>query len=61
LRRRAAAQGLVAQQRFSLFRRAQRAVERRSYDIRRQLLYLEKQRTKSIQSLGLDPYLDLPG
>ena len=46
---------------FSLFRRAQRIIERRSYGRRKQLLYFEKQRTRSAFTLGLDPYLDLPG
>lgn len=46
---------------FSLFRRAQRIVERRSYGRRKQLLYFEKQRTRSALNLGIDPYLDLPG
>jgi preprotein translocase subunit SecA len=44
-----------------LFRRAQRLVERRNYARRRELLYYEKRRNESAASLGLDPYLDIPG
>jgi len=61
LRRRVAADGTVAARCFAVFRRAQRVVERRSYALRRQLLYYEKQRSRSAATLGLDPYLDVPG
>ncbi len=44
-----------------LFRRAQRAVERRKFRRRKQLLAYEKQRNLSARPLGLDPHLDLPG
>ena len=59
--RRGTGEAEVSGRYFSLFRRAQRIVERRSYGRRKQLLYFEKQRTRSAFTLGLDPYLDLPG
>ena len=43
-----------------LFRRAQRAVERRKFCDRKQLLAYEKQRNQAAAPLGLDPHLDLP-
>jgi preprotein translocase subunit SecA len=43
-----------------LFQRAQRAVERRKFRERKQLLAYERQRTKNALPLGLDPHLDLP-
>lgn len=61
LRRRFAAESTISANYLSLFRAAQRAVERRSYRNRKQLLYFEKQRNTSAAELGLDPYLDLPG
>jgi preprotein translocase subunit SecA len=61
LSRRQATDGLVSQNYFTMFRRAQRIVERRAYRQRKELLYFEKQRNRSAQTLGLDPYLDLPG
>ncbi len=44
-----------------LFRRAQRKVEKRHFRDRRALMYFEKQRTKVLRGMGLDPYLDTPG
>lgn len=44
-----------------LFHRAQRRVERRRFQQRKQLLAYERQRNQSAQPLGLDPHLDLPG
>jgi preprotein translocase subunit SecA len=60
-RRRRADGDVAAERFFGLFLRAQRAVERRTYLRRRQLLYFEKQRKESAVALGLDPYLDVPG
>ncbi len=45
----------------SLFRRAQRKVERRHYRQRRSLMYYEKERKKMQRQMGQDPYLDTPG
>ncbi len=45
----------------SLFRRAQRKVERRHFRGRKTLMYFEKQRTKMHREMGQDPYLDAPG
>jgi preprotein translocase subunit SecA len=42
-----------------VFRRAQRAVERRLFDVRRSLLYREHQRHRIYREMGLDPYVDL--
>jgi preprotein translocase subunit SecA len=42
-----------------VFRRAQRAVERRLFQVRRTLLYHEHQRHKIYREMGLDPYVDL--
>ena len=56
-----AADGLLSANRFALFLRAQRIVERRRFEVRRQLLYFEKQRQQTAVNLGLDPHLDLPG
>lgn len=48
--------------RFSrLFRRAQRLIERRHYQSRKQLLYREKLRREIQQEMGQDPYLDVAG
>ena len=44
----------------TLFRRAQRNVERKSYRNRRVMLYYEKERKKMQRSMGQDPYLDAP-
>jgi preprotein translocase subunit SecA len=44
-----------------LFRRAQRKIERQKFQQRRVLLYHEKERRKSQQHMGQDPYLDSPG
>ena len=44
----------------TLFRRAQRKVERKSYRNRRVMLYYEKERKKMQRSMGQDPYLDAP-
>jgi preprotein translocase subunit SecA len=44
-----------------LFRKAQRRVERRRFQQRKQLLAYERQRNKAALPLGLDPHLDLPG
>ncbi len=45
----------------SLFRRAQRKIERRHFSDRKTLLYYEKERKKMQQQMGQDPYLDTPG
>jgi len=45
----------------SLFRRAQRRVERRHFRDRKVLLYHEKERQKTQRQMGQDPYLDTPG
>jgi len=45
----------------SLFRRAQRKIERRHFRGRRQLMYFEKERKKMQRQMGQDPYLDTPG
>ncbi len=45
----------------SLFRRAQRRVERRHFRDRKILLYHEKERQKTQRQMGQDPYLDTPG
>jgi preprotein translocase subunit SecA len=45
----------------SLFFRAQRKVERRSFRQRKQLLYFEKERKKMQRQMGQDPCLDTPG
>ena len=50
----------VALARESLFRRAQRRVERKSYRNRKVMLYYEKERKKMQRSMGQDPYLDAP-
>lgn len=44
-----------------LFRRAQRAVERKKFRERKRLLDVEKRRNEAARPLGLDPHLDLPG
>lgn len=44
---------------LSVFRRAQRSVERRLFQVRRSLLYHEHQRHKIYREMGLDPYVDL--
>ena len=44
----------------SLFHRAQRLVERKSYRNRKVMLYYEKERKKVQRSMGQDPYLDAP-
>jgi len=61
MRRRQADDAVLGDGAITWFQRAQRAVERRAFRVRRQLLYFEKQRNKSAVTLGLDPYLDLPG
>jgi preprotein translocase subunit SecA len=45
----------------SLFRKAQRRVERRHFRDRKVLLYHEKERQKVQRQMGQDPYLDTPG
>jgi len=45
----------------SLFRRAQRTVEKRHFRDRKILLYHEKERQKVQRQMGQDPYLDTPG
>ncbi len=45
----------------SLFKRAQRHVERRHFRDRKILLYHEKERQKTQRQMGQDPYLDTPG
>ncbi len=45
----------------SLFRKAQRCVERRHFRDRKILLYHEKERQKVQRQMGQDPYLDTPG
>jgi preprotein translocase subunit SecA len=45
----------------SLFRKAQRKVERRHFRQRRALMYFEKERKKMQRQMGQDPYLDTPG
>ena len=45
----------------SLFRKAQRRVERRHFRDRKIMLYHEKERQKVQQQMGQDPYLDTPG
>src|SRR5262249_10823876 len=44
-----------------LFRKAQRATERRHFRDRKVLMYQEKQRKKIQLQMGQDPYLDTPG
>lgn len=44
-----------------LFRRAQRAVERRHYRQRKVLMYHERERHKAHRQMGQDPFLDAPG
>lgn len=44
----------------SLFKKAQKKVERRHFRDRRALMYFEKQRKKMQQAMGQDPYLDTP-
>jgi preprotein translocase subunit SecA len=53
-------QGYSGEPRSSLFRRAQRKVERRHLRDRMILLHHEKQRKKMQRELGQDPYLDTP-
>jgi len=45
----------------SLFKKAQRRVERRHFRDRKVLLYHEKERQKTQRQMGQDPYLDTPG
>jgi preprotein translocase subunit SecA len=45
----------------SLFRKAQRKVERRHFQQRKSLMYFEKERKKTQRQMGQDPYLDTPG
>ena len=45
----------------TLFRRAQKKVERRHFRDRKALMYFEKQRKKMQAQMGQDPYLDTPG
>jgi preprotein translocase subunit SecA len=45
----------------SMFRKAQRRVERRHFRDRKVLLYHEKERQKVQRQMGQDPYLDTPG
>ena len=50
----------VSEQHESLFRRAQRRIERRHYRQRRALMYAEHERRKMQTQMGQDPYLDSP-
>ena len=45
----------------AVFRKAQRAIERRHFRDRRILMYHEKERKKLQVQMGQDPYLDTPG
>ena len=45
----------------TLFKKAQRRVERRHFRDRKVLLYHEKERQKTQRQMGQDPYLDTPG
>ena len=45
----------------TLFRKAQRRVERRHFRDRKVLLYHEKERQKVQRQMGQDPYLDTAG
>jgi preprotein translocase subunit SecA len=45
----------------TLFRRAQRGMERRHFRDRKVLMYQEKERKKIQTQMGQDPYLDTPG
>lgn len=45
----------------SMFRKAQRKVERRHFRGRKVMLYHEKERQKVQRQMGQDPYLDTPG
>ncbi|MBI2825165.1 MAG: preprotein translocase subunit SecA [Planctomycetia bacterium] len=44
-----------------LFRRAQGRIERKHFRDRRVLMYYEKERKKTHEQMGQDPYLDAPG
>jgi preprotein translocase subunit SecA len=52
--------GRNASAKISLFLRAQRKVEKKSYRNRKVMLYYEKERKKVQRSMGQDPYLDAP-
>jgi len=56
--KRMGAQGSVRNSMASLFRRAQRKVERKHFRDRMALMYHEKERTKIQREMGQDPYLD---
>ncbi len=45
---------------FSLFVKAQRKIERKSFRNRKTMLYYEKERKKIQRAMGQDPYLDTP-
>ncbi len=45
----------------TIFRRAQKKVERKHFRDRKALMYFEKQRKKMQAQMGQDPYLDTPG
>lgn len=45
---------------LSLFRKAQRKVEKKSFRNRKTMLYYEKERKKVQRAMGQDPYLDTP-
>jgi len=45
----------------SLFRKAQKKVERKHFRDRKVLMYYEKERKKLQRQMGQDPYLDTPG
>lgn len=51
-------QGRFSNALASLFRRAQRKVERKHFRDRMALMYHEKERTRIQREMGLDPYLD---
>ena len=45
----------------TIFRKAQKSVERRHFRDRKALMYFEKERKKMQRQMGQDPYLDTPG
>jgi preprotein translocase subunit SecA len=56
----AATEPAALARRISLFFRAQRKVERKSFRDRKVMLYYEKERKKMQRSMAQDPYLDAP-
>lgn len=59
LKRYAGEESRLPQRWGRLFLRAQRRVERRRFQLRKQLCFSEDRRIESARSLGLNPYLDL--